>query len=129
MLVMYNKPNLLSVPLINSKNILDKTIHFSPGVNSLSTNDWERCKKFPKVNSLLDNGVMRVEHDKDDSNEKFAISDAPVNKAVTIIKKTYNPLLLEDWRAAETRAGVVKAINAQLKYIEEQTQPNKEAAN
>ncbi len=125
MLVTYDKPNMLTVPLVNEKHAVDKSIHFTPGVNSIDADDWARCKEFPKVKQLLAKQLLKVELKENDTEEKLAIADAPVNKAVLIVKKTLNPLLLEEWRAVESRAGVLKAIQAQLDHIEQTTAPRK----
>jgi hypothetical protein len=66
---------------------------------------------------------MRVEFEKDDTTETHALASADVRTAVSLVNKTMNPLLLEEWQGAEKRPGVLSAISKRLKLIDEKTKP------
>ena len=122
MLVEYTKPNLLTCWYSNHYHF-----SFKPGVNEIPNEVWDQCKAKRKIKLLLEEGVLRVETEAEIDEEASAISELTVAKATTIIKKTYDEKLLETWLASDSRQGVIKAIKAQQRFIDEQTNPNRDA--
>jgi hypothetical protein len=129
MLLEYRKPNVLTLPLTASNGAPEGSIKLVPGINDVTAQNWKRVSGLPAVKRLLESSELFVALDKEDTENSFALSAADVRDAVVIVKKTWDLVLLEEWRAGETRPGVVKEINKQITLIEEKTKPTKKAAN
>ena len=129
MLIEYTKPNVLNLPLTGKDGVSEGHVMIVPGINEVPKTSWGRCAELPKVKRLIDAKELTVILANDDTDEVFAISTVEVKEAVKVVKKTWNIILLEDWLAGESRSGVTKAINAQIKLVQEKTTPRKAASN
>lgn len=132
MLIEYTRPNVFSAPLTISKGAaVIKILRFTPGVNEINDKDWKHFLKDhkKKAEKHLETGVLVVIAETSGDDDKTALTDLTAVKAKLAVGKTLNPILLEEWKNAETRSGVLKAINAQLGMIDAKTNPNKEAVN
>lgn len=129
MLIEYSKPNVMTLPITSSTGAMERTIMLVPGINEVLATDWKKLEKHPRIVKLMDNGDIAVALASEDTTDAFALSSADIKEAISIVKKTWNLVLLEDWKAGESRAGVVKEINKQILHIEEKTKPEKKAAN
>lgn len=131
MLINYTKPNVFTAPLVLPKGqAVRKLLRFMPGVNEVSKEDWKQFQKdhTKRVERFLGDGTMEVVAETVGDDEKTALTDLTAGKAKLAVGKTLNIALLQSWRDAETRAGVVKAINAQLQMIDDKTTPDEKRA-
>ena len=128
MLVDYSKPNVLTLPIVSKEGAVERSVLLSPGINEVAGKDWKQLATLPKVVRLIESGEIKVALDAEDTQENFALSKASIAEATSIIKKTWNLVLLEDWKAGESRTGVIKEISKQIAHVEEKTKP-KQAAN
>ncbi len=129
MLINYNKPNVLTLPLTTKDKATAGSVMLVPGINEIPKDTWARLEKLPKIERLIKSKHVTVELPVDDTEEDFALGKASIADAAKIVKKTWNILLLEEWAAGEARAGVVKAIHAQIKLVEDKTRPKKKVVN
>jgi len=128
MLIEYAKPNVLTLPVLPKKaGATVRSVLLSPGINQVDKKDWDVCKDLPKIKRLVAEKKIKVCVGSDDTENEFALGKLQVKDAAAAIKKTYNILLLENWKHGETRPGVLKAINAQIAFVEEKTAPKKAA--
>ena len=129
MLIDYGKENVITLPLINKEHALEKTVMLSPGINEMPKNEWDRVAQLPKIQRLIADKKIEVVSKVDSTDEEFALSKADTATARKIIARTWNLVLLEDWKAGESRAGIIKLLSVQIAEIEKKTAPRKKAAN
>jgi len=133
MLIEYTKPNGVTFPIsseVNGVNTEVDHIRFVPGINEISKDKWSKVANQVNVKAML-NGDEETEPSlfirskEDDSDVEFAITKTKLADAKKIIRKTYDLDLLETWKAAETRAGILKDITNQITMVVEKTQVKK----
>ncbi len=129
MLIDYGKENVITLPLCNKEKALEKTVMLVPGINEMPKHEWDRVATLPKIKRLIASKHIEVVSKVDSTDEEFALSKADVATAKKIIARTWNLLLLEDWKAGESRAGIIKLLNIQITDIEKKTAPRKKAVN
>lgn len=112
--------------------LLDSSVvSFSPGSNTIKDSDWDAIKDHPEVKArlagkvkgkeleiIVESKASIVDPDVDTSKEGAELSALNANDAKKLIKETHNTIELNKWKEAETRAGVIKAIDDQFAVIE-----------
>jgi hypothetical protein len=135
MIVKHNGKNLLSIANPEGKNIV-----LMPGNNvGIDPVLWESLTKDNKVlQAKIENRIIEVRHSKVETAkpeekkvvqkevkeeiEKGASKDLAefnAKEAAKIVAETYDVSILEEWSYEESRVSVKKAIDKQLKAIEE----------
>ena len=127
MLIDYAKANVLTLPLTGKTGAATGSVMLVPGINNVEKNKWDACKELPTIKRLQEEGLLKIHIGTDDTDEDFSLAKATVKEAVGIVRKTWNLLLLEEWKACESRPGVSKEIAAQIRLIETKTKPEKAA--
>jgi hypothetical protein len=85
-------------------------IDLMPGMNRVDPKEWEKVQT-PLVKKMIEAGIFVVE------GKKLDITKMTVKAAVELVKKTVDEGLLKELYEAETRAPVLKAIEAQAEAI------------
>lgn len=122
MLINYSLANALHLPVTNKEGVICNNLLLSPGVNSVDDDDWDTIKEHPKVKKMIATNILVVEAERSGSrNEDGEISEIRsmnLKKAIPLIKKTYDVILLETWLHGEDRPGVAKEIEKQIEMVE-----------
>lgn len=87
-------------------------VRLIPGTNSLNEVEAQTFKKaldHPLNKTLVQSGEIAFENDD--------LSGFNTNKAIELVKDTYDLSLLEDWKESETRKTVLKGIEEQIESI------------
>lgn len=108
---------------------------FSPGTNTIKDEDYELIKNHPEVKKRIESKALELIVESLAS-AKPSSSDAPptelgalnANDAKKLIAETHNTVELNKWKEEETRAGVIKAIDAQLALIDKDREADAAAA-
>lgn len=82
-----------------------------PGANQIEEDDFNKFSAHPLMKKLIDSGEI-IAHEKEKS-----FSELNATKAIELVKDTFNSSLLEEWKEAEKRQTVLKAIDEQLAAI------------
>lgn len=86
-----------------------------PGVNEIPADKWELARIHCREH--LEDERFEVLHEMSRSPEA-PLADLSARKAIAVVKQTVTTPLLQKWAAAEKRADVVGAIEAQLARLE-----------
>lgn len=86
-----------------------------PGVNRVDEALWQRVKQWSTVKPLLEDRVL-VERQ---LVPEGGLGKLAANDALDLLERTVDPRLLKDWAAADKRPAVQKAVQAQLRKVEQ----------
>jgi len=124
---------MLTIPLQSKDGVPMTAMYLTPGVNEVAKGDWEQALRlFPRVKKLMAANDIAVLSEKEGNDDATALSDLTTKDAKLIVAKTVNPILLEEWKSAESRPGILSAINAKIGEIEKATvrqKDNRQAVN
>lgn len=79
-----------------------------PGANNVEEKDWKKFSGHPISNKLIESGEIVAKDDK-----------LTADEAIELAYDTYDLAILEDMKATETRKTVLKAIDEQIKELQE----------
>jgi hypothetical protein len=82
-----------------------------PGANQLESEDFKKFSSHPIMKSLIEKEEI-VAHEKAKS-----IKELHAEEAINLVKDTFTPSLLEEWKTVEKRKTVLDAIAEQLDVI------------
>lgn len=128
MYLKYNRPNVHIIPGPDGKT----THRLMPGWNEFPSKVWEHYQGHPEIQRFIDEGVIEVMDEKKVEKKgkkvvqkKLGLDDSPLNlkdlaedRAIKVAKETNNRDLLERWHDAETRTKVKRALEKQLKPLQ-----------
>lgn len=83
-----------------------------PGINTVSAEVWAECSKIGLIQHYLKVKELEVA-----DAHAVSLKEKSAADAVALAKDTLNVQLLNSWKGEETRARVVKAIQAQIDLI------------
>lgn len=100
-----------------------------PGLNVVPDAKWGKIRKHPVIAAMIEEGTFEeMDEMSDDAPDEAAEGDESgdlealkamnVANASALIKETSNLELLKKWREIETRAKVIKPLDAQIKLLE-----------
>lgn len=130
MIVQWKQPNLVTV-YIPGQDIAKGGQGFKvgqkilPGMNEIDEKDWNELKKHPILQPYIEQGDLVEIAKAKDSKGKEGIGAYEVKEAKTIIKGTFDKLLLKKWLQGESRDQVRAALQAQLEDIDKKTTKEK----
>ena len=114
-------------------------ILLKPGTNEIEKSELDYIKKHPvgklkfetKVHVKEKEAYLPIievvaESSEDGNAEEVAFAALGAEKAKDLVKNTYDTTLLKEWSESETRKTVAKAIDAQLKKIDEEREGSEE---
>ncbi len=84
-----------------------------PGINEVDEAEWAKAEKIPVIQHLIKDGTLKPQKGK--SAADLSTMKAP--EAIELVTNTVDRQLLESWFDAESRKGVLEAIEAQLEEI------------
>lgn len=120
MLIEYKKANVLTATYAISERQCG-SVRFMPGVNDISRKDWEKVKDLPKVKELMQEEVISlVLKEEPEAGGESGILDLKPQEAAAVIKKTFDLEVLEDWKSKDSRKAVLKSLDHQIKYVDDQ---------
>ncbi|MGD8707087.1 MAG: hypothetical protein PVI88_00200 [Nitrosopumilaceae archaeon] len=128
MIVNWNKKGagLLIISRLKSGKIV-KTKQLLPGFNEIPDDDWESIK--PQLQSKIDNGTIEIINEevkqeievngkvRTRRNSVTEFKDLPAEKALEIVKDTWDRKTLMKWKVKENRDEIRAAIAEQLEQI------------
>jgi len=123
MLVEYKNTNVSVIYFSSGNGIMSKNVKLLGGVNKVERSLEKRFSEHPQVIKMFSDGVLNTidSGKKDSTPEPSATPDlARLNSkdAISIVAKTLNKDLLEEWLATEGRIGVQNSVVKQLKKLE-----------
>jgi len=124
MLLNYNLPNALHLPIVNKEGVIHKNVVLMPGVNTVDDADWENIKDHPKIVKRLEDNTLVIElaasstKAGESTDDKEILRKLNIKKAIPLVKKTYDILLLQSWLQVEDRPGVFSEIEKQIEMVE-----------
>lgn len=89
-----------------------------PGANQVEDAAWKKFSGHPLMKKLIDAGEIEA------MGKAQTTKDLSANKAIPLVKDTFDVSLLNEWRAAEDRTTVLEAIDAQLSEIQGEGNPD-----
>jgi hypothetical protein len=105
MLVKYNRVNFHTIQHEGGG------VTLGPGVNEVAPKEWLKVADHPLLLADIETGDIEVL-------DADGIADLSEAKAKALIAKTVDRDLLEKWKAGDSRAMVVKAIDTQLDKVD-----------
>ncbi len=84
-----------------------------PGANEVDEAEWAKAEKIPAIQHMIKEGLLKPQRDVSAAD----LSKLKASDAIDLVNKTVDKALLESWFDAETRKGVLEAIEAQLDEI------------
>lgn len=134
MILEWKQPNLLTVCLPVNDNPSMGGTGFSmaakilPGVNEIDDSIWAKVKDHHVVKHYVkDESLIVIERPaKDNKKSREGLAMYELDKAIKIVEKTFDHKLLEKWKSKESRQGVLSAMEAQFKKIEDTVKPKKD---
>jgi len=93
---------------------LGEHVRLLPGANEVDAKAWEAAKKIAVVRHYLDEGTF-IEHA---TKSATAIGSLAPAEAIRLVGETFDEALLQQMRAAEKRAEVLAAIEAQVAKVQ-----------
>lgn len=83
-----------------------------PGVNEVDLDQWNKAKQLPVIKHYLNAGLF-VEF----GGSKPGLLGVSILDAIETVKHTLDRELLKTWKNAETRAGVLSALETQIDEV------------
>jgi hypothetical protein len=83
-----------------------------PGANQIDDADWKKFSSHSIVKTMIDNGEIEA------MEKAKTTKDMGADKAISLVKDTFDPSLLNEWKAVEDRKTVLEAIDEQLAEIQ-----------
>lgn len=128
MFIKYNRPNAHMIPGMNGTKIY----RLMPGWNEFPSKVFKAYEKHPEIARFIEEGVIEVMDEKKVEKKgkrtvtkRIGQDDKPLNlkdlteaKAIAVVKETHNRDLLERWLDAETRTKVKRALEKQIKPLQ-----------
>ena len=119
MLVRYNQKNMISA------KAKGKWIRFVPGINEVSSENWQSLIENKNFKKNVDKGLLVVVGDQESDDMSGALSKVDgVVEAKNMVRETFDIRLLKQWQSEEKRKTVLQVIDEQLEKIENQTKAN-----
>ncbi|WP_448510328.1 hypothetical protein [Immundisolibacter sp.] len=113
MIVILNKPSLIH---------LSDELMLKSGANTVDANVFKKYKDNPSVKQLVADGVIEYKESdlegKTQSKVEDSLKDLTVKQAQELVQNTIDLEILEKWKGAEKRAGVLKAIEKQIAELQ-----------
>ena len=137
-IVIYSGLGPVSMPLGKSAGAVAV---IKPGTNNIDVDVWKQMKKQPDIMKMLERGekdpkgfnektglgnlhVKGWEPGSDDNEAREGLDGLNAVDAKALVAETYNTELLREWLEKESRAGVINAVEKQLKTIEDERVKN-----
>lgn len=111
----FNKTNI---------NNIHGLVILRPGVNEIPEDEWEKVKDTDQIKEWTKKGIILMISDK----PAPPVIEEPVKKAADLIaeiEKATDIDALKELKKGEDRKTVLKAIKAQIKFLEEKGKDNK----
>ncbi|OES45236.1 hypothetical protein [Domibacillus iocasae] len=89
-----------------------------PGANQIEDAAWKKFSGHPLMKKLISAGEIEA------MGQAQTTKDLKADKAIALVKDTFDVSLLTEWRAAEDRTTVLEAIDAQLAELQGEGNPN-----
>ena len=121
MLVKWTKSNVLTVCLKGKNPREITTVQILPGVNEIDDAMWKRMLDHQGLKHYLSDSslVERKGPSKDNKKSGKGLTRFGIDEAKELIGETLDKLLLAAWKEDESRADVLKAIDKQIKHIDD----------
>lgn len=94
-----------------------------PGANQIEDAAWKKFSGHPLMKKLINAGEIEA------MGQAETTKDLKADKAITLVKDTFDVSLLTDWRETEDRSTVLEAINAQLAELQGDGNPDNPSAD
>lgn len=120
-IVKYNKPKIYRVTLDDGPNITQNWLTLKPGANEVDESRWAKAEIHPHVIQKIEDGEIEIIKANVDS-----IKDLSPQKAIDVVKNTFDYKLLKKWSLEETRTKVKSEIDIQTRKLVSSDKVNKD---
>ena len=122
MILDYNNQNLFTVFYGGRKDFF----HLKPGINIVPNNVYEKALKNKRtaddIKNKMDSGlIVQVSDLEDDVNKPAIVKIKSIEQTEKIIKRTYDPYMLQEWLENESRVKIKRTIKSQIELIKKRT--------
>lgn len=120
-IVKYNKPKIYRVTINDGPKVKQNWLTLKPGNNEVEESRWEKAEQHPHVISKIEDGEIEIVKTNIDS-----IKDLAPQKAIDVVKNTFDYKLLKKWSMEETRNKVKVEIDNQTRKLVSSDKVNKD---
>jgi hypothetical protein len=109
-----------------------KSVMLRPGMNRIETEVWDALKTNPLICAKIEHGHLKVALEGDAADlvaSTESLTELHYKQAVKMIESTFERATLVAWRNSESRPVVIKAIDAQLRALENTPEVEGESEN
>jgi hypothetical protein len=118
MILVENKTSSIAgVSNLSLPNKAPRNIVFKVGINKVENEVWAELVKIQLIKSAIDAGELVVTVENDDE-DVVSLKELTQNKAMAVVKATFDIELLKKWQENESRVIINKAIDSQLKLMD-----------